>query len=588
MNLTRRNAWVAVALCALAMTWGCGKKDGDGATGEKPQAQQKKEAPKLVAPAEVLFYGGTESASAMLGGLHKLASQVMPGAPDLSTGLTGALQNQLRLKTPDALDLGKPMRFAGFDPKKVKAGESAAILIGTKGKDALEKALPDDKKAGEQGDAFVVPPIGGTGPSSFVNFLGDTLVITPEAGLFGKHKAFFEALVATKVTDEAFAVVFPMKHVMTTFGAEFDQAIAQAKQQMQQVAQMQAQAQPGAADQMKFITDIIDWAGKSARQLETARITLGLPGDGGLLAVRLTPQKGTELVKTFGSLQGGQVDLVSKLATDAVFLMTASIDPDKSGPMMDFVTTTLMQTMFGGDAAAAKPYTDAMVDFLKGTSGKMAVAAVGAPSGTGLAMVSMMGVRDAAKVRNGTAQMAKMTEDPKVKAYYAKTGVESSIQLDAYKVGDVSVAIQSSKLAGGAMAGNPMAGMMSELMTQHIAWGEKVGVIGYGSDAKAMVEAHLGGTAKGGLDKAPGVARALKHAAPNPSMMMWVNPIEVGRRLQLNGLNPMVATLKDVRGETGLGVSLGAENNELVLHVDVPGEMAQKTFSAFQQAKGAF
>ena len=121
-----------------------------------------------------------------------------------------------------------------------------------------------------------------------------------------------------------------------------------------------------------------------------------------------------------------------------------------------------------------------------------------------------------------------------------------------------------------------------------MAIGKDAGVMAVGTDARPTVEALLGGSLKGGLRTAPGPARALKQAAPNPIAILYLSPIELARRVRLGGMNPLAQMLTGIESTTGLGLSLGTEAGALQLVVDLPVEQMQKIGQVIQKTKGTF
>jgi hypothetical protein len=129
---------------------------------------------------------------------------------------------------------------------------------------------------------------------------------------------------------------------------------------------------------------------------------------------------------------------------------------------------------------------------------------------------------------------------------------------------------------------------LTELLTQHVAIGKDVGVLAIGTDARPTVEAMLGGSLKGGLRAAPGPARALKQAAPNPIAILYLSPIELARRVRLGGMNPVAPMLAGIESTTGIGLSLGTEAGALQMVIDLPVEQMQKIGQVVQKTKGTF
>jgi hypothetical protein len=235
-----------------------------------------------------------------------------------------------------------------------------------------------------------------------------------------------------------------------------------------------------------------------------------------------------------------------------------------------------------------KVYNQTVVDALAAMSGEVVVAAHGPLTGDGLALTTLFGVRDAAKARAAQAKLTEVSKEPGAVEYYKKAGLEVEMKAGAYTLGDAPVSVITTRIG----ATNPQLAAMkdglAELLTQHVAVGNDLGVVAVGSDARATVEGVLGGKLAGGLRGAAGPARALKLAAPNPFAMLYVSPVEVARRVRLGGMNPVAPLLEGISATTGIGLSLGSEAGALRAVFDLPVEQAQKIGQVVQKSKGAF
>lgn len=583
-------------LTALLLTGGlAGCKDDapkDGEPGTQTKAAKAGEgataapmAATLEAPADVVAYGGTNDLAATLDALHKLASQAVPQVPPLGAMVGPALQGELRLTDPSAIDTKKPIRFAVIDPK-AHPRSPVIVLIGITDQAAFEKALPaTGKKQNDEGNAWSYLKFEGSTRPIYVNFVDGYVAISRDKALFAKGKDFLQKLAAAKMPDLGGAFI-EIDNLLAKFGPDFDAGLAQAKQ----MAAMAAQTTPGGAQQTEMLNAMFDWVGQAARETDHIRISLATEADGARIDVRFQPKKGSDLAKTIASLKGtGTPDLLAKLPADAPVFFAAALQPDAmadlAGRMAD---TMVVGPIFGANKDKAKVYVDAMVAYSKAIDGKVVVAAHTAPEGKGLALTGLFGVKDAAAAKAAQKQLTGMYTDEAAQAYYQQSGVSVDYQPGAYEVDGVSVDIIATNLNNMPPAAAQFAGMMKELMTQHVAIGEKLGVMAYGSDGKAVVEAALGGKLGGGLDKAPGVQRALKHAAANTNFLMYLRPIELAKRLQLGGMNPLANALAGVENNTGIAISTGVTGDTMQLVIDVPIETVKQGMAAFEKSKGAF
>jgi hypothetical protein len=476
------------------------------------------------------------------------------------------------------------MRFAAFDPKKFK-GDPFAYVYGITGKDAFVAALPDNKQAGTDGNAYSYTKIEGSNRPVYVNFLGDgNVVLTRQKDVFAQNKDFLQKLADAKV-DDAGAAVVVMKNVSRIFGEEMKQGFEQAKQTIAQTAQQT----PGGAGQVAVVNAMVDWVAAAARDLDAIEGRIVLLNDGLKLDFSLRPKAGAELEKTFRALEGrGDASILARLPANAPFFMLGSADPAKmDAALKPILDAFVVGPMFGGDPAKSKLVGETMSNYLAAMSGDFAMASF-ATGGQGLELAALIGAKDAEKLRQASRAWADLYQDPTAVAYQKNMGVEMSIQKDAYQVAGVPVDIVQSKLTQLPAEAAPMSGMLSGFLTQHVAFGKDVGVIAYGPEGRKVVEGLLSGSIKGGLDQDKGVKRALEQKAKNTWMMLYFSPVDLAREIKLNGMNPLAPMLAGVEAETGIAFSVGSSDGAAQIVLDVPVETIQKGYQAFEKSKGSF
>lgn len=582
-----RAASAVLALLALAAAPGC-KSDPETppppAAGEKGVTAGTPAAPaaKLDVPADVLAYGGSAPLDQALGALHGVAKQVAP-VPDLGQMVGPAMQGEFRLSDPAVIDLKRAIYFAVLNPK-VYAPAPAVVIAPITSKDAVMKALPTTgQKTDDAGNAVSYLKYEGAKSPVFVNFVEGYAVFTRAPEAFPKNKAFIEALSKLKVAGQGTAYL-AIDHAMAAFGAEFDAGMTEVRKAME----MAGQASPGGAGQVESLQKMMDWMGRSARELAAARITALTTTDGLKLDLWLEPKKGSPTAGYFEALAGtGATDLVGKLPANAPVLMHFSADQTKFVSMAQAMTKAfVVDPVFGGDAAKGAGYMAAMEKYLTNIGGEMALAGLIGANGLDLGMIFT--VKDAKAVREAQLEMAAIYQVPEAAAYYEKLGVKVDFKPEVYKVGDVSVAQINTELVNMPPEAAQMAGLFSELMNQYIAVGDKLGVLAYGANAKATIEGFLNGTTKGGLDQTAGVKRALANSAANRSMLAYVNVIELVKAVKLGGMNPLAPALKDITAETGIALSVGSTDGNLEIVIDVPVETVKQGMVAFEKGKSAF
>ena len=570
------------ALGLLVAAAGCNDKPKDGTDKDGKKAPDSKPvaavtaapvAKAIEAPAAVLAYGGLNNAMATAQALSGLAKQVMPEAPPLDQMLGPVVQQEFKLKDAKVLDLTKPVRFAIFDQKQFGRAPEA-LMVGITTPEAFAAALPATQKKDDQGNAYSYLKYEGARQPVFVNFTDGFVVIT-------RHKAFFSAL-AGVVLPEQGAVHVEMEHVMALRGDLFTRNLADMRAAM---------AQAGEATQMGGQMDsakrMIDWIEGAAKEVQQASLILALRPDGLKLDMRMQPKAGSALSKAIGAFKGtGRSGLLAKLPATAPVFAVFDFDTTQANALEAFNKAFVIEPVFGGDAAKAKVYLDAMSNYMKGMDGQMVMGAM--PSPTGMQMTSVFGVKDAKALRAAQQTMVGMYTDPVASAYYAKMGIKMQMEPAAYTVAGVPVDIVRTTMTNLPPEAAGMMGFVGDFMVQHIAIGDDLGVMGYGEAGKAQVEAQLNKKAPGGLEAQASVKRAIKEAAPGFAMLAWVNPIALAKSVKLGGMNPLAGMLADINSTSGLAISAGISNGGVQLMLDVPIALVKDGFAAFQKTKGAF
>lgn len=576
------------AALGLALV-GCGKDDPatGGGTDKAPATTAQgaavvAPAKEIQAPAELLLYGGSNGTEDAVKQLKDLAAQVVPEIPDLVAMVGPALQNEFRLKDAAAIDTKKPMRFAIFD-QKTYGRSPETLMLGVTSPDAFAAALPDHEKTQNvEGNAWSYLKFPGSKSPMYINFVGGYAVVTRHKDLFPKNKDFFEALGAATLPD-AGGLVVELENVVRLYGPEIDQSF----KQMAEMMTMAAQASPQAKGQVETVQGMITWLQGAMREARQLRASLVIK-DGVQLDLRLVPKAGSPLAKTISELAGtGKSDLLAKIPADAPFFFAAAIDPAKAAELSAKLNEAFMvQPIFKGNAAQAKPYGDAMRDYILAMDGQVVVAAH--PSPAGLQLLGLFGVADQAKLKTAHGKLSELYTDPAAVAYYDAMGVGMELQKNAYTVGNVSVDITRTTLKNMPPEAMVMMGAMGDLFVQHIAVGEKLGIMAYGEAGKASIEGILGNTLKGGLDQAPGAKRAISGAAPGFFGLLYLNPIELAKGVKLGGMNPLATMLAEVKADTGIAISQAVTDGALRMVLDIPLDTMKQGFAAFEKTKGSF
>jgi len=561
-----------------------GEKAGEKGEAARPAAADTTPAAALDAPASIVGYGGTGDIAKTLTALHGLAIKVTPEVPPLEQAkqmIAGAIQGEFRLKDAKALDLSKPIRFAFADPKAF-GRDPSMLVVGITGKDKLVAALPElERKEGDQGNGWSYLKFKGSKAPVSVTGLGAHAAITRHAAVFPKHKAFLASLIAAPMPDHGAAIV-ELDHLLTIFGAEFDQGLAQVEKEMAAATQ----AAPGAGDQVKMVADMVGWFGAHAKQVDRITVSLSTTADAVKVDTRIVPQGDTNLAKVFGYARGAAHPLLARIPATATVGVSSATSTESLVALTGMMGKMFFTPTLGEEAA--KPYMKAMTEMLQATTGTFAMAVIDDPTGNGITPLGLYGIKDGAAARKAMSEVNKMNAEPAMVAMYEKTGVKVDVQEKAYEVGGVPVTVQKTNMVDAPPEAMMMMGMMQDLMTQHLGLGDTLGVLAYGASAKSVMETFLGGEAKGGFDQKPGVKAALAEAAQNPSLFGYVEPLAVAAKLKLGGMNPLAQMLAGVPNDGGLAFSLGAEGGELQGVLYVPIKTVQQGMAAFEKNKGAF
>ena len=553
------------ALALAVATTGCDDKKSDKVTTPTKEVVASGPLEKLKAPANVLVYGGTDNPIKLLGKLDAFVGAVTGAATKPEMAAAG-LQMSFKLTDAKVIDLSKPIRVAVFDPKTNP--NPLMIAFGTTGKDKLKAALPADKKTDDVGNAFSYPAGGRT---IYVNFIDDFVVMTHASGMFAKQRPFIKTLLGSKVSGQA-AVIVPVKNINTLYKTE----MAAAQQQMVAVSQKLGK-QPGLTPEQ--LRDTMKSAFEVFGDLDTVLATTRDTSDGGLvLAFDVAAKKGSATQKMLASVGPSKLEGLAKLPADAAFALAMSWGTG-SGKWSQKLFRWSLKMMFGGNKAAEK-YLAPMNAYMASTTGEIGVAGHSLEGSDDLGIVMQTGIKDIEAARKAWDEMTALYKDKEFLEAYKKMGIDFSFNKAAYKVGDVSVATSGTKLtkefAEKAKLGSGAAAAMLEGVTStHMALTKDGQVTAFGKDPKPLMEAWLGGKIKGGLDKAPGVVRARKNAAPGSFFFLYGSPLAVARKIKIGGKKLFPQAPAGPAPKNGLAFSLGAKDGRLHVVIDLPSEQAK-------------
>lgn len=569
-----RAALLALAVGSSTGALSCAEDKPETKTEAKAVPQPKPDATKsmplveIAAPADFIVYGGADDLLKLLSAGDDLAKSLAPGGPSMSTMVAPAVQEQLALEGDAGLALDQPIRFAVLDPK-AHADNSLVLMLSIKGRDTFEKALPKDHKKDDAGNALSWQAGGKT---LYANFLGETLVLTPEKTTFSDHRKFLAELGKSKLAGGVGAITH-MANIVQLYGKDLDDGLAAMKQQASQPAL-------GGASQgaLANVGEMFTWLGEKARELDKVEITGRATPDGVLLHLTVHPKAGSSAHEAFKSIEPGSSTLLAKLPADTAGVLSMSLKPTSLETLRALFEWS-MSLGFAG--AASDELVDASMEYWKSTNGEFAMAAAPIEGVDGLAFLMLGGVSDAEAARKSQRKIVAMYDDPAVKASYEKLGLKVSYRKAAYKIGDVEVDTSETKVSGDA-AKNPGMAMMSSFMTTHTAITDDGSVLAYGEDGKKVLQAFLGGKVEGGLSKTKGVARAQGNAAEGQFLFAYLNTSRFAKAFATDDASMLVPA-----EGPGLAVSLGAKDGKLGIALDLPGKDVTGIMMLATQAQSA-
>ncbi len=554
--------WMFFVVVCAALVAGCAKKEKKA--DDAPKVTPTKELvaggalEKLAAPAGVMAFGGAESPAALVKALSAMLGTA--GAAVTPEVASAGMEQGFKLQT-GAIDFAKPMRFAVVDPKAFK--EPLLVAFAPKGgREGLEKALPADKKKDDAGNAFSYS----AGHTTYVNFLDEWVVLSQDKDIFAKNRDFVKQLLGAKTAAPA-SVLVSVQNLVKAYGAELDAGLAQ-------IGKMPPQ--PGMNPQQ--LADMMKAVAALAHDLDTLVIS-GAADNGLILTFDARPKADSSLATMAGAPSPGKLALLPKIPGNAAFAMVMSMDTEHPSPLMHALLQWSMRSTFSAAGDKVMSVTDS---FMKACSGEFAFAGYKQPNSENLTMVSLTGVKDAAAVRKGWSEMQSVYKDPAVQANLEKLGMKMEVKPDAYKIGAVPVTVQETKIDA---KQNPQMAqvqtLLAPMLTSHYAVSDDLAVVAMGKDAKAALEAWLGGKVEGGGADNLRFAAVRAKAADNTVMLAFGSMSGILGAFGMPGMGGLAAV-----GDRDMAVSLGTKDGALRLVIDLPAQQIQQMVMMASQLGG--
>jgi len=574
----------SIALLALALApifsplLGCGDEKPQKPAEPAPIVYQAKAAPigDLVAPAQVIAWGGADDPDKLSSGVTAFVQQIVPLMPPVLDLARDQLRVKMALTKVEGIDWKKPAKLSIFDPKGMpKAMYAVALTLASK--EALLATLPPNKKERDEGNAITYRD--DLGRTICLNFIDGSVVVTWDKKQFEPNAEHFAALVRSSVPEQQ-AFYLSAKNVSALYTKDIDEAVALAKQQMVQ----SPMAVPGV--QSEVSQRVLSWMVTTFKDLDRIEALPHLTDDGVLLSLRLHPKADSELQKSFKAIEPRPHTLLARLPADAPMFASFSTNPDSADGLTTRLVEWAMSVGFGGKVPEG--YAQAMKDYFQSTGGEMAFAVHKPLTGDGLALTTIMTVRDETKLRDAMRKSKDSLKSKDMMEVYKNAGVALEYKQNAYKVGPVPVDTVDVKFDKGR---NPLSQLgpfgdaMGEFSNNHTAVAKDFAVIGYGKDARKTIEAFFGNKLVGGLDKAAGPVRAFKLGVKDPVAIFYISPVEMAKRASLGGKNPLSDSLKDLASTDGVALSFSAKDGVLELVLDVPTDQAKNIAQGAARAR---
>ncbi len=167
----------ALALALVPLFTGCGDDKPQKPAEPAPIVYEAKAAPigDLVAPAQVIAWGGADDPDKLSAGVTAFVQQISPLIPPALDLAKEQLRVKMALTKIDGIDWKKPARVSIFDPKGMPKAMYAVVLT-LDNKDALLATLPPTKKERDEGNAITYRD--DLGRTVCLNFIDRSVVVT--------------------------------------------------------------------------------------------------------------------------------------------------------------------------------------------------------------------------------------------------------------------------------------------------------------------------------------------------------------------------------------------------------------------------
>jgi hypothetical protein len=539
----------------------------------------------LEAPPDVIAYGGADDVS---GAASTLARAL--GDPEENALAKSFLPDEFvarfALANARGVDATRPVRVLVHERKGVF---HVAYVVSLASRDELVGALPPERREGDHGNAFGYQA---GGRPLFVNFLGDRVVLSEDAGLFSTHAAFLAGLASAQLPATA-AVVVRTDRASTALAPLLGRPLAAATGSSsagpmpsavpRASAAALATTPPsaaGAEPETRLVSGLAARLVSGLEDVERALIAVAVEERSARLTVALKPKASSALARALHDRRPRPLALLEKLPPRAAGALAVSLDPDRSDPWTRRLVAWSLQLPLL-DADIDGTYAAALDKLWSATAGELAFVIDDDRASQRPRYLGLMTLRDAALARGAWRELGRAYRDPTAVGRLRALGVMVKLTPAAYRRANLEVdTVQAQAVdATGAPAMGRLLddGDFVDLLNAHTAVGSDLALRAYGSAAQETLTQWLEGKVAGGLHQVAGVAAARKRAAEGCFLFAFARLPKVLGRLPRVAQTPLGKRASELTAsDDGMAFSAGVAGGELRLVLDVPsGEVKQ-------------
>ncbi|GMV41249.1 MAG: hypothetical protein AMXMBFR64_29650 [Myxococcales bacterium] len=575
------------------------EKGGEAKAPEKAPDKAGDERPAVPAtvsvPDGVILYGGIKSLDDLTARISSVVDKVKP-MPGLGMVITGALSKELGLSSMDWLDTSKPARFAVWNPKE--GGQPLVMAFPMKSREAFEKALPEARESGAEGNAFKYQA---GMKDAFVNFAGDYALLARDAKAYDRLKGFAEGGLAAYKPNDAFEITIAVGNLTRIFSDELKQARGEMAKLMASDMAMSPFAGSAASmnTQIDLMFDLLD-------QLDQATISARIDGDHVKMPFALKAKDGSSMAKFFDATRDRKLTLLDYVPAGSYLVVGASMDPAGFGEWNE-LGMKMIAEMFKLTGEEKAKLDTLMKGAMAAQTGE-SVFALYKDGALALSMLAVGGATDGKKLRDLSYEMYGMLWTKVVDLIKAEAGAELPPEFDlssfskaieslaavAEPLG-VTVKVATEEYNGAtidsiaitidyarfplaqedAEAAAVMKAIVGDKIVLAAGYGKERYGMAMGPDAVARVKDVVDGK-KGATPVA--IKTAVEHGVPGASMLFYLSAVDGLKAFAaLPQLQPMSDTIRGMSAASGAAFSFGsASGGGLSAVIDVPMSHVQE------------